>query len=201
MIKLHPDEIASSTGATQNQASAINALSNGNSANEAFNSVANNVTELLQSSNSADVKKALEALDALSPETAPVVHQSQTNMVSQIFNAVSSRLTSGLNTPTANTGVSSGDGMLEGSAVWAKGIYSKAKLEDDTTHSRPGFTSKSTGVALGIEINAAFDLLIGIIFGKVEKNDTQNKKNRKKRNVFLQEAFFIVFHFWFLLNR
>ena len=56
--KKSTDEIASSTGATQNQASAINALSNGNSANEAFNSVANNVTELLQSSNSADVKKS-----------------------------------------------------------------------------------------------------------------------------------------------
>ena len=159
--KKSTDEIASSTGATQNQASAINALSNGNSANEAFNSVANNVTELLQSSNSADVKKALEALDALSPETAPVVHQSQTNMVSQVFNAVSSRLTSGLNTPTANTGVSSGDGMLEGSAVWAKGIYSKAKLEDDTTHSRPGFTSESTGVALGIEKNVNENIKIG----------------------------------------
>ena len=160
--KKSTDEITASTGATQNQAEAVEAITSGSSSNENFNSIADDIVGLLQSSNSNDVKKALEAIDALSPATVPVVNQSQTNMISQVFNAVSSRLTSGLSNPTANTGVSSGDEAFEGGAIWAKGIYSKAKLEDDTTHSIPGFTSESTGVALGVEKFVNDDVKLGV---------------------------------------
>jgi outer membrane autotransporter protein len=148
--KKSTDEIVESLATTKDTANVIDALTSGKSEdNTAFNNIAGNINDMLQSGDSAKVKAAIDAATAVSTETAPMIHHVQTTNVNQIFGAVASRLSSG--SVAGNQGISSGDSILERGAVWLKGIYNRAKLENDTIKNKKGFTADSNGVAFGAE--------------------------------------------------
>ena len=60
--KKSSDEVAAAVGATGNQASAITAVTSGESDNATFNTIANNINSMLQSSNAGEVKAGLDAV-------------------------------------------------------------------------------------------------------------------------------------------
>lgn len=143
-------DLATAVNATENHANALVALTSGTSDNETFNTIAHSVNDILQSGDKTKITSALDVATTLSPEIAPMVHHTQTETVNQVFSAVSSRLSGG-SVSSGSQGLSSGDNGIESGAVWLKGLYNHAKLEDDTTHNVKGFTADSYGVAFGIE--------------------------------------------------
>lgn len=149
ITKKSSDEIAASTGANSNQTSAISAIASvGAEGSEAFNTVANDVTALLQSSDKSQVQAGLDAVTAMAPEVAPMVQQNQTQIANQIYGAVGTRLSGG-SIATGGQGMSSGDGIFERAAMWVQTMFNKAKLDD--TSKAKGFDSDTTGIAMGAE--------------------------------------------------
>lgn len=150
ITKKSSDEIAASTGANSNQTSAISAITSvgADKASDAFNTVANDVTTLLQSSDKSQVQAGLDAVTAMAPEVAPMVQQNQTQIANQIYGAVGTRLSGG-SIATGGQGMSSGDGIFERAAMWVQTMFNKAKLDD--TSKAKGFDSDTTGIAMGAE--------------------------------------------------
>ena len=149
------DEIASSIGADANQAGTIAAvISGGETGNATFDNVAKEITSLAQTNASA----AVDAATALAPEVNPMVQQVQTSTISQVFSAISSRMSGGSLASSGN-GMSSGDNVFEKAAMWAKGLFSKAKL--DTTN---GFDADSEGLAFGFEKNVNDNVKAGVAY-------------------------------------
>lgn len=150
------DEIASSIGADANQVGTITAvMSGGETGNATFDNVANEIKILAQTNASA----AVDAVTALAPEVSPMVQSTQSETATQIFSAVSTRLSGG-SVASSQEGMSSGDDMLEGVAAWAQMLYGKSKL-DDTSKSE-GFDADSAGVAFGIEKMVKDDVKVGV---------------------------------------
>ena len=148
VVKKAVDEIAASTGANANQAATIDAVTSGTTENETFNAAANNINALAQSSDSNDVKAAVDAATVLAPEVAPLVQHNETQTATQVFSAVSTRLTGG-SVSTGGEGMSSGDNIFERAAVWVQGLFNHSELDD--TAKVKGFDSDTTGVAMGAE--------------------------------------------------
>lgn len=157
--KKSSDEVAAAVGATGNQASAITAVTSGESDNATFNTIANNINSMLQSSNAGEVKAGLNAVTALSPEVAPLVQKTQMETTNQVFNAVGTRLSGG-SIKSASDGKASGDNVFERAAVWVQTLFNKSKLDD--TSDAKGFDSDSTGVAFGAEKFVNDDVKVGV---------------------------------------
>lgn len=157
--KKSSDEVAAAVGATGNQASAITAVTSGESDNATFNTIANNINSMLQSSNAGEVKAGLDAVTALSPEVAPLVQKTQMETTNQVFNAVGTRLSGG-SIKSASDGKASGDNVFERAAVWVQTLFNKSKLDD--TSDAKGFDSDSTGVAFGAEKFVNDDVKVGV---------------------------------------
>ena len=114
-------EISEAVSATQNEANVIAALTaQSDTGNAKANIIANSVNDALQSGNEAEIAAAKEAASALAPDVAPVVSQTETTVANQIYSAIGTRLSGGIN--NANQGISSGD-MLDDAAVWVQGLY------------------------------------------------------------------------------
>ena len=148
-------EIASSIGADSNQAGTIAAvITGGETGNTTFNSVSKQITSLAQTNPSA----AIDAATALAPEVNPMVQQVQTSTLSQVFSAISSRMSGGSLASTGN-GMSSGDNVFEKAAMWVKGLFNKSKLDTEN-----GFDADSEGLAFGFEKNVNDDVKAGVAY-------------------------------------
>lgn len=140
-------EISEAVSATQNEANVIAALTaQSDTGNAKANIIANSVNDALQSGNEAEIAAAKEAASALAPDVAPVVSQTETTVANQIYSAIGTRLSGGIN--NANQGISSGD-MLDDAAVWVQGLYNKSKLNN--TSKAYGYDADTYGAALGLE--------------------------------------------------
>lgn len=146
VVKKSNTEFVIDTGANKNQASTIAAITFGTSDNENFNTIANAVTALLQSFNSADIQAGLDAATALAPETAPMIQNVQNEQTAQIFDAVTSRFNNQV--PKTLPSVSSfADNNY--STAWIQTLYNKSDLEN--TSKVKGFSSDTYGLAMGLE--------------------------------------------------
>ena len=152
-------EIMASTGATAAQATALLAVTSGESDNATFNAIANNINSMLQSSNAGEVKAGLDAVTAMSPDVAPLVQKTSVETTNQVFNAVGTRLSGG-SIRSASEGKASGDNIFERAAVWVQTLFNKSKLDD--TSDAKGFDSDSTGVAFGAEKFVNDDVKVGV---------------------------------------
>ncbi len=142
------DDVASVSGATSNQVSAIMAVTSGLTDNETFNAAANSINELMQSADKNNVKAGADAATVLAPEVAPMVQHKETETTNQVFGAISTRLTGGT-ISTGGEGMASGDNIFERAAMWVQGLFNKSKLDD--TSDAYGFDSDSSGIAMGAE--------------------------------------------------
>lgn len=140
-------EISEAVSATQNEANVIAALTANESTGHAKSDIiANAVNEALQSGDEAKIAAAKEAASAVAPEVAPVVPQTEAMVAKQVYNAIGTRLSGGIN--SANQGISSGD-MLDDAAVWVQGLYNKSKLNN--TSKAYGYDADTYGTAFGLE--------------------------------------------------
>lgn len=140
-------EISEAVSATQNEANVIAALTANESTGHAKSDIiANAVNEALQSGDEAKIAAAKEAASAVAPEVAPVVPQTEAMVAKQVYNAIGTRLSGGIN--SANQGISSGD-MLDDTAVWVQGLYNKSKLNN--TSKAYGYDADTYGTAFGLE--------------------------------------------------
>ena len=140
-------EISEAVSATQNEANVIAALTaQSDTGNAKANIIANSVNDALQSGNKAEIAAAKEAASALAPDVAPVVSQTETTVANQIYSAIGTRLSGGIN--SANQGISSGD-ILDDAAVWVQGLYNKSKLNN--TSKAYGYDADTYGAAFGLE--------------------------------------------------
>lgn len=119
--------------------------------------VASSLNELSQKAGSEQAY--IDALTAVAPEVAPLVHKTQTETTNQIFGAVSSRLSGG-SVASASNGMSSGDSIFKRGAMWVQGLLNKSKLDD--TSKAKGFDADSTGIAMGAEKYINDDVKAGI---------------------------------------
>lgn len=142
------EDIAKDAGGSMNNAGTAAAWVDGNSfkAGTQAAAVASSLNELSQKAGSEQAY--IDALTAVAPEVAPLVHKTQTETTNQIFGAVSSRLSGGSVTSATN-GMSSGDSVFKRGAMWVQGLFNKSKLDD--TSKAKGFDADSTGIAMGAE--------------------------------------------------
>ncbi len=139
-------EIAGALNTSKNNAGLINAFTNGHGSNQSFNDIADYINTSLQ--NGSDSGKIVDGAYALAPDAAPLARTAATEHSSQVFNAVSSRLSGGVVSGIL-PGMSAGDGIFDKGASWVQMLANKSKLDDNSkTH---GFDVKSGGVAMGFE--------------------------------------------------
>ncbi len=164
--KKNSGEIAAATGASATQAAALLAVTGGESGNAGFNKIAETVNTLAQSGNKADIQTALNAVEDMGADAAPVVRTTQTNITNQIFSAVSSQLSGG-SVASASEGASSGD-AANGVNAWVRTLMNHGELDD--TSKAYGFDSDTYGVALGIDkqINAKTKAGIGYAYTQTD---------------------------------
>ncbi|MFR7962362.1 MAG: autotransporter domain-containing protein [Alphaproteobacteria bacterium] len=153
------EDIAKDAGGSMNNAAAAAAWVDGDTFNVGTQAaaVASSLNELSQKVGSEQAY--VDALTAVAPEVAPLVHKTQTETTNQIFNAVSSRLSGGSIASAAN-GMSSGDSVFKRGAMWVQGLFNKSKLDD--TSKAKGFDADSTGIAMGAEKYINDDVKAGI---------------------------------------
>ena len=153
------EDIAKDAGGSMNNAKTAAAWVDGDSfkAGTQAATVASSLNELSQKAGSEQAY--LDALTAIAPEVAPLVHKTQTETTNQIFGAVSSRLSGGSVTSASN-GMSSGDSIFKRGAMWVQGLFNKSKLDD--TSKAKGFDADSTGIAMGAEKYINDDVKAGI---------------------------------------
>lgn len=153
------EDIAKDAGGSKNNAKTAAAWVDGDSfkAGTQAAAIASNLNELSQKAGSEQAY--IDALTAVAPEVAPLVHKTQTETTNQIFGAVSSRLSGGSVASAAN-GISSGDSVFKRGAMWVQGLFNKSKLDD--TSKAKGFDADSTGIAMGAEKYINDDVKAGI---------------------------------------
>lgn len=153
------EDIAKDAGGSMNNAGTAAAWVDGDSfkAGTQAAAVASSLNELSQKAGSEQAY--VDALTAVAPEVAPLVHKTQTETTNQIFGAVSSRLSGGSVTSATN-GMSSGDSVFKRGAMWVQGLFNKSKLDD--TSKAKGFDADSTGIAMGAEKYINDDVKAGI---------------------------------------
>ena len=153
------EDIAKDAGGSMNNAGTAAAWVDGDSfkAGTQAAAVASSLNELSQKAGSEQAY--IDALTAIAPEVAPLVHKTQTETTNQIFGAVSSRLSGGSVASAAN-GMSSGDSVFKRGAMWVQGLFNKSKLDD--TSKAKGFDADSTGIAMGAEKYINDDVKAGI---------------------------------------
>lgn len=156
-------DFVASTGANVNQANTISAVAGSKTGSARFDAVAERIGGLIQSAHASDVQTALNAATALAPEVAPMVTQSESQTVNQVFGAVSTRLSGGAIAAAGEAGaegVSSGDNVFERVAMWIQGMFNRSELDD--TAKTKGFDADSAGVAMGLEKRVNDQVKLGI---------------------------------------
>ena len=147
-------ELAESIGADSNQAAAIDAIMSAEGGSEAYAAVVESISSDLQSNDAGRKQAALDAVTAMSPETAPMVAQIQTDTAAQVFSVIGTRL-------GGSQGMASGDGT-SGTALWVQGMVGTTDMED--TGSTHGYSADTTGLALGLEAKPTQSTTVGMGF-------------------------------------
>lgn len=171
-------EIAQSTGADSNQASALNAVMSDSSSHEIFNQIATAISDGIQSTDPAVRQAALDAVTAMSPEVAPMVTQVQSDTATQVFGLIGNRLGG------SAQGMASGDGT-SGTALWVQGMVGTTDL-DDTSKAR-GYSADTTGMAMGLEAKPtdAFTVGAGFAYADTEVDGFLRKTDVENMTAFL----------------
>lgn len=171
-------EIAQSTGADSNQASALNAVMSDSSSHEIFNQIATAISDGIQSTDPAVRQAALDAVTAMSPEVAPMVTQVQSDTATQVFGLIGNRLGG------SAQGMASGDGT-SGTALWVQGMVGTTDL-DDTSKAR-GYSADTTGMAMGLEAKPtdAFTVGAGFAYADTEVDGFLRKTDVESMTAFL----------------
>ncbi len=156
------EEIVSSLNIDENQAKTLDAIMSGDSDDSSFNQVAENISTLLQSTDTAQKQKALDLVEAITPETAPMTQQVAAQISGEVFDVVGARLA---HRPAphynrGHRGLSSGDNIFETGAMWVQGMGSKAELKD--TDKLRGFEATTAGMAMGFEKQANDNIRVGL---------------------------------------
>lgn len=156
------DEITSSLNIDDNQAKTLDAVMSSDSDNASFNQVAENISTLLQSTDTAQKQKALDLVEAITPETSPMTQQVAAQISGEVFDVVGARLA---HRPSPqyrgkHRGLSSGDNIFETGAMWVQGMGSKAELKD--TDKLRGFEATTAGMAMGFEKQANDNIRVGL---------------------------------------
>ncbi|MFI3241327.1 MAG: autotransporter domain-containing protein [Alphaproteobacteria bacterium] len=175
------DDIATSTGATNNAASAVSAVISGSAttSNDAFNAVATSINNGLQSSDASVRAAALKTVEQMSSDTTSSAQSSTVASASATFGTVGTRLSGG-SVASSTSGMNSGDSYLEGGAVWAQTMINTASLSGSN-----GFDSDSNGVAFGAEkqINDNVKAGIGYAYSNTDI-DTSSRTTDADTNTF-----------------
>ena len=174
-------EISDSTGASANDAAAISAITDGDSGNSAFDEIADSIGNLIQSDNIEDVKAGIEAANTMSPDATPMIQQTQTETVNQVFNAVGSRLSGHASGGTQK--ISSADDW-EDATVWMQGLINHAKL--NRTSKSDSFKTDTYGAAFGLEKKFDNNIKSGIGYAY---NTTDVDSKRRDTDVKTHTAF------------
>ncbi len=171
-------EIAQSTGADSNQASALNAVMSDSSSHEIFNQIATAISDGIQSTDPVVRQAALDAVTAMSPEVAPMVTQVQSDTATQVFGLIGNRLGG------SAQGMASGDGT-SGTALWVQGMVGTTDL-DDTSKAR-GYSADTTGMAMGLEAKPtdAFTVGAGFAYADTEVDGFLRKTDVESMTAFL----------------
>ncbi len=171
-------EIAQSTGADSNQASALNAVMSDSSSHEIFNQIATAISDGIQSTDPVVRQAALDAVTAMSPEVAPMVTQVQSDTATQVFGLIGNRLGG------SAQGMASGDGT-SGTALWVQGMVGTMDL-DDTSKAR-GYSADTTGMAMGLEAKPtdAFTVGAGFAYADTEVDGFLRKTDVESMTAFL----------------
>ncbi|MFI3242410.1 MAG: autotransporter domain-containing protein [Alphaproteobacteria bacterium] len=173
------EDIATSTGATNNAASAVSAVISGSAttSNEAFNKIATSINDGLQSSDASVRAAALKTVEQMSSDTTSSAQSSTVASASATFGAVGTRLSGG-SVASSTSGMNSGDSYLEGGAVWAQTMINSASLDNS-------FDSDSNGVAFGAEkqINDNVKAGIGYAYSNTDI-DTSSRSTDADTNTF-----------------
>ena len=158
VAKKSVEDIVESTGGDANQGSALDALISADaseSKNETFKEIAESITTAVQSADPVQKQAALDAVTAMSADAAPVVHQVQTDTGVQVFSAVGSRLSGGVQ------GMASGD-VLSESAIWVQTMAGRTDMDD--TSKAKGYDADSYGFAFGGEAKVFDVAKVGVGF-------------------------------------
>lgn len=155
--KLSTEEVAAKVGADSNQANGLTAITEGaqDGGNQMFDTIADFVNTNIQSSNADDRQAALDAVSALSVETAPMIVQTETDNVTQVYKAIGSRL-----------GMTSA--QKPSSNLWVQGIFSTGEYDDNG--SAKGYDTDSNGLAFGLDsaLTDSFRLGVGFAYTDTE---------------------------------
>ncbi|MBP5295836.1 MAG: autotransporter domain-containing protein, partial [Bacteriovoracaceae bacterium] len=174
-------EVADSMGVSQNEANTVAAIISGGSTHAAYNKVASDISNLMQSGEQEELAAGIAAVHALAPNTAPIVPQIQTATTNLMFQAVGSRLSGATfaNLP----GTTSGDAE-KSAAVWMQGLMGQAKF--DQTAQLEKFKVDTYGTAFGLEkvFGPKLRLGIGYAYGNTDA-DTTNRTTKVKTHSLL----------------
>ena len=133
------------------------------------------IKNLLDNLSQYNAKGYVEALKTLAPTATPMVQQTSSETVNQVFGAVGSRLSGG--STNSSQGMSSGD-ALEDSSLWVQGLANHAKL--NKTSQSDGFKSDTFGTAMGLEKKVSNQVKAGIGYAY---NDTDVKATGRDTDV------------------
>lgn len=133
------------------------------------------IKNLLDDLSQYNAKGYVEALKTLAPTATPMVQQTSSETVNQVFGAVGSRLSGG--STNSSQGMSSGD-ALEDSSLWVQGLANHAKL--NKTSQSDGFKSDTFGTAMGLEKKVSNQVKAGIGYAY---NDTDVKATGRDTDV------------------
>lgn len=133
------------------------------------------IKNLLDELSQYNAKGYVEALKTLAPTATPMVQQTSSETVNQVFGAVGSRLSGG--STNSSQGMSSGD-ALEDASVWVQGLANHAKL--NKTSQSDGFKSDTFGTAMGLEKKVSNQVKAGIGYAY---NDTDVKSTGRDTDV------------------
>ncbi|MBO5038767.1 MAG: autotransporter domain-containing protein, partial [Alphaproteobacteria bacterium] len=136
-------EVASGLGVSGSAAAAVlAAVSDTETTNKAFNSVAATLNEAAQANDKVSVAEA----EKLGADAAPVARAVETSRTNMIFAAVNDELNGAANAMAE--GMSAGDYFRKAKA-WIRGLFNYA--DHDGTSKAQGFDADTYGVAMGID--------------------------------------------------
>ena len=123
------------------------------------NETTKNIASTLNRLSQTDPNAYVDALTALGPDMSPSIQQAAITTTGQIFNAVGTRL-GGSRVEQGRKAMYRNRYHRPSAAVWAHGLYSKAKYDGDT-HAK-GFDADTKGIVVGAEANFTPSTKIGI---------------------------------------
>ncbi|MDR0967334.1 MAG: autotransporter domain-containing protein [Rickettsiales bacterium] len=157
IAKRNTDEILSNIGASNEDAEMVAGIMAGDSNNDSFNSLQNEITALMQ--NDYTKATAIKMLREMAPTKAPTIVSNSVQTTGAVMKSVGTRFSGG----GISSGMSSGDYVYGDTAVWAQGLYNKSKLTGAN-----GYKSDSYGISAGLESELTRGVKLGLGYAFTE---------------------------------